>query len=332
MTVRQRTQQQEAAMLCPQAQLSANTRGRSRPEEECPLRTPFQRDRDRIIHCNAYRRLMHKTQVFLSPQGDHYRTRLTHTQEVSQIARTISRALCLNEDLTEAIALGHDLGHTPFGHSGEAVLDTLLPGGFSHSRQSLRVVERLERGGQGLNLTWEVCDGILHHSRGDGRAATLEGRVVHFADKIAYMNHDIEDAVRAGILTEEQLPEDIRQTLGITKGQRITRLISSIVAASGDEIAMEPDVHQAYQALLAYLFATVYVDPRAKGEEHKAKELIARLYQHYCAHPEALPEEYRRILQEEGLERAICDYISGMSDRFCVNIFNKLFIPQSWNG
>lgn len=332
MTIRERTQEAERKTLSPHAMLSANSCGRSLPEEDCPIRTPYQRDRDRIVHCNAYRRLMHKTQVFLSPQGDHYRTRLTHTQEVNQIARTIARALMLNEDLTEAIALGHDLGHTPFGHAGEAVLDELFPGGFSHSSQSVRVVQRLEKGGQGLNLTHEVLDGILYHSHmpDGGQAATLEGRVVRYADKIAYMNHDIDDAIRAGLLAESDLPRAVTDVVGSSKSQRITSFVLSLVENSGEDIRMSPECHRAYLGLRDFLFESIYTNPKAKGEEVKAKEVIRRLYEHFTANPEKLPEDYRSIAREEGAQRAACDYISGMSDRYCVTIFKELFIPRSW--
>mgnify|MGYP000969591435 CR=1 FL=1 len=332
MTIRERTQQIEQRMLSPYAALSEATRGRLRPEEECPIRTPYQRDRDRIIHCNAYRRLMHKTQVFLSPRGDHYRTRLTHTQEVSQIARTIARALLLNEDLTEAIALGHDLGHTPFGHAGEAVLNEVYSGGFSHNDQSVRVVQRLEKGGQGLNLTYEVLDGILHHSYTPqgGHACTLEGRVVHYADKIAYMNHDIDDAIRAGILAESDLPRTVTDVVGGSKSRRITSFVLSIVENSGEDIRMDPDCQAAYQGLRSFLFESVYTNPKAKGEEEKAKEVIRRLYAYFTAKPHKLPEDYQTIVKQEGADRAACDYISGMSDRYCVTVFESLFVPRSW--
>lgn len=332
MLIRERTQELERMTLSLNACLSQNTKGREHPEEECNIRTAFQRDRDRIIHCNSYRRLMHKTQVFLSPEGDHYRTRLTHTQEVSQIARTISRALRLNEDLTEAIAQGHDLGHTPFGHAGESVLNQYLEGGFAHAEQSVRVVEQLERDGKGLNLTWEVRDGILHHSSGGQAANTLEGRVVRFSDKIAFMNHDIDDAIRAGILTEEDLPWQVKTTLGRSKSRRITTLVESIIANSDSDIVMDPEIKGAYDELMRFMYSTIYVDPRAKGEEGKAKDMIRRLYEHFSNNPRLLPREYQSIVEEEGVPRAVCDYISGMSDRFCVSLYTELFIPRSWGG
>ena len=323
----------EREFLSPNASFSDSTRGREEPVEECPLRTPYQRDRDRIIHSNAYRRLMHKTQVFLSPEGDHYRTRLTHTMEVSQIARTIARALRLNEDLTEAIALGHDLGHTPFGHAGERVLDKLNPGGFSHSEQSVRVVEKLERGGKGLNLCWEVRDGIRCHSSGslEGRASTLEGRIVRFSDKIAYMNHDLDDAVRAGLLSESDLPWEVHYHLGRSKSDRISSFINDIVANSTDDICMSADVQRCYDIFMEFMFDQVYTNPVAKGEEVKACAMIEKLFHYYFTNRDQLPREYWGIAEEEGLERAICDYISGMSDRYCVTVFKDLFTPKAWS-
>ncbi len=330
-TVRERTQEIERATLAPWAMLSQNSAGRDVPELECPIRTLYQRDRDRIIHCNAYRRLMHKTQVFLFPQGDHYRTRLTHTLEVSQIARTIARGLRLNEDLTEAIAMGHDLGHTPFGHAGEYALREVSPIYFQHSEQSVRVVEKLEKDGRGLNLTKEVRDGILRHSDNLPWAQTLEGRVVRYADKIAYINHDIEDAIRGGILTEEDLPWDIKVNLGATKSLRISRLVGSLIQNSGgDGIGMDAETEGYYKALKTFLFDTVYTDPVAKGEEGKARDIVKKLYEYYVAHPQKLPEDYAVIREEEGVERAAVDYIAGMSDRFCVGAYEALFIPQPW--
>lgn len=318
-------------MLSPYAQLSENSAGRSQPEEECPFRTPFQRDRDRIVHSKAYRRMMHKTQVFLYPVGDHYRTRLTHTQEVSQVARTIARALRLNEDLTEAIAQGHDLGHTPFGHAGEAVLNSLI-GHFAHNEQSLRVVEKLEKDGRGLNLCQEVRNGILCH-RSHLKAQKLEGRVVCYADKIAYLNHDIEDAVRAGILSEQSLPQSVREVLGSDPSGRFLVMISDLVeqSAGKDEIRMSQPVRNAYEQLRAFMFEKVYLNPQAKAEESKVAYILEGLYRFYLEHPDRLPEEYRQIMEEEGSTRAVCDYISGMSDRFAVSQFHELFIPKSWS-
>ena len=329
MTIREQTQNQERETLSPLAVLSENTRGRKEPIEECDVRTPFQRDRDRIIHCKAFRRLKHKTQVFLSPEGDHYRTRLTHTLEVSQIARTVSRALRLNEDLTEAIALGHDLGHTPFGHAGEYALGEVCPHGYKHAEQSVRVVERLENDGKGLNLTWEVRDGIACHT--SGTAATLEGRVVRFSDKIAYMNHDFDDAVRAGVLREDDLPWEIKYAIGRSRTERINAFIHSLIENSSDDIRMSKGIQSAYDSLRAFLFETVYTNPAAKSEEGKAKELLKRLYAYYISHPDELPEEYRLIAQQSDIDRAACDYISGMTDRYAVTVYQNLFIPRSWS-
>ena len=329
MTIREQTQNQERETLSPLAVLSENTRGRKEPIEECDVRTPFQRDRDRILHCKAFRRLKHKTQVFLSPEGDHYRTRLTHTLEVSQIARTVSRAPRPNEDLTEAIALGHDLGHTPFGHAGEYALGEVCPHGYKHAEQSVRVVERLENDGKGLNLTWEVRDGIACHT--SGTAATLEGRVVRFSDKIAYMNHDFDDAVRAGVLREDDLPWEIKYAIGRSRTERINAFIHSLIENSSDDIRMSKGIQSAYDSLRAFLFETVYTNPAAKSEEGKAKELLKRLYAYYISHPDELPEEYRLIAQQSDIDRAACDYISGMTDRYAVTVYQNLFIPRSWS-
>lgn len=302
---------------------------RDRPEEPCPIRTAYQRDRDRILHSKSFRRLMHKTQVFLAPEGDHYRTRLTHTLEVNQIARTIARALRLNEDLADAISLGHDLGHTPFGHAGEFVLQEIHPDGFHHNEQSVRVVEVLENGGRGLNLTREVRDGILCHSGGTP-AQTLEGQVVRYADKIAYMNHDIDDAIRAGVLREEDIPWEVRHGLGRTKSERISALINSVIENSGDTIRMSEEGQALYDMLRAFLFQAVYTNPQAKREEGKAMEVVKALYKHYLDNPSTLPEEYQAITEAEGPHRAVCDYISGMSDRFCISLYENLFVPRSW--
>ncbi len=329
-TIRQQIQDAERRELSPRACLSADTAGRQHLMEECPLRTPFQRDRDRIIHCNSYRRLMHKTQVFLFPQGDHYRTRLTHTLEVSQIARTIARGLRLNEDLTEAIAMGHDLGHTPFGHAGEFALRDVSPFYFRHSEQSLRVVELLERDGKGLNLTAEVRDGILCHSDGMPWAKTWEGRVVRYADKIAYINHDIEDAIRGGILTENDIPWQARYRLGQGKSQRITSLVASLIENSREDVTMDPETAAQYDHLKAFLFEAVYKNPMAKGEEGKAKDIVRKLYEVLVKDPDKLPRDYQEIREREGAERAACDYISGMSDRYCVAVFEDFFIPKPW--
>lgn len=330
-TVRERTQEIERLTLAPGAALSQNSRGRLQPEEDCPLRTCYQRDRDRIIHCKSFRRLKQKTQVFLSPEGDHYRTRLTHTLEVNQIARTIARALRLNEDLTEAIALGHDLGHTPFGHAGERALNALCPGGFKHYQQSLRVVDKLEKNFQGLNLTWEVRNGFICHTKGRW-AATLEGRVVRYADRIAYMNHDIEDAITAGVLRPEAIPREIVQALGDTKGRRITTLISDLVKNSTpSELLFSPTVNEAYEALHDFMYSTVYVDKKAKQEEQKVEKVIAELYDRFVANPNLLPDGFLQIAYQQGVDRAVTDYISGMSDEFAIHTFEDFFVPQKWH-
>ena len=331
MTVREHTEQLERQTLSARASLSADSRGRQRPEPPCPLRPAYQRDRDRILHSKAFRRLKQKTQVFLSPEGDHYRTRLTHTLEVSQIARTIARALRLNEDLTEAIALGHDLGHTPFGHAGERALDLLSPGGFRHYQQSLRVVDKLEKDGQGLNLTWEVRNGILTHTKGKW-AATLEGQAVRHADHIAFINHDIEDAVTAGVLRPETLPRDAIALLGASKSQRITTLIADLVAHSENaaELSFSPDVQEAFSLLRDFMYSTVYVDDTAKREERKVEKMIGELYERFVSRLELLPNLYLQIAYREGIDRAVTDYISGMSDEFAIRTFEQLFIPQKW--
>ena len=330
MNVRERTQQIEKQTLSPYAALSRNTKGRDRPEEECELRTPYQRDRDRIIHCKAFRRLKRKTQVFLSPEGDHYRTRLTHTLEVAQIARTIARALRLNEDLTEAISLGHDLGHTPFGHAGERALNEILPGGFRHYEQSVRVVEKLEKNGAGLNLTKEVRDGILHHTHGQ-EAATLEGRIVRYADRIAYINHDIDDAERAGVLEESQIPKAITDLLGTSKSARINRLVNAVVDNSQDgQIRMDPECQEAFDELNTFMYQQVYYNPYAKGEEKKVPTLIEILFT-YLKNPDHLPEDMKRIAEEEGCERAACDYLAGMTDHYAISLFENIYIPEAWS-
>jgi len=311
--------------------LSANTKGRENPISPCGLRTEFQRDRDRIIHSKAFRRLMHKTQVFLSPEADHYRTRLTHTFEVSQIARTIARSLRLNEDLCEAIALGHDLGHTPFGHAGERVLQRCYSKDFTHYKQSLRVVEKLENSGKGLNLTYEVRDGIVKHTSGP-LPETLEGRVVRFADRIAYMNHDIDDACRAGIMCLEDIPSEIREVIGTENGERIDSMVLSIVNSSmgKNEIIMDDDMLECFNKLHEFLFAMVYTNPKAKGEESKAEELLESLYYYFVKYPEKIPEDACPYIALEPIERCVCDYISGMSDRYAINIYKEIFIPEAW--
>lgn len=323
--------EREKQTLSPYAFLTANTRGRDNPYVPCDVRTEFQRDRDRIIHCQSFRRLMNKTQVFLAPVGDHYRTRLTHTLEVTQIARIIARALRLNEDLTEAVALGHDLGHTPFGHAGETEMQKLYSPDFTHYRQSLRVVEKLENNGKGLNLTWEVRDGIVNHT-GKCLASTLEGVIVKFADRIAYINHDIDDACRAGILKPTDIPADLRKILGETHGERINRMVTSVIVASTDkpEIAMEPEIWAATDKLREFLFASVYTNPVAKAEDGKAQGVIAALYEHFLKQPEKMPALYRKIAEQEGAGRAACDYISCMTDRFAIDLYQELYVPKVW--
>ena len=331
MTLREQTQEHERLTLSPQACPAANSQGRQRPELECPIRTCFQRDTDRIVYSKAFRRLKHKTQVFLQPEGDHYRTRMTHTLEVSRIARTIARALRLNEDLTEAIALGHDLGHTPFGHAGERALDEVMPGGFAHYRQSLRVVDRLEKNGEGLNLTWEVRNGILCHTKGQD-AATLEGQVVRLADHIAYINHDIEDALRGSVIFPTDIPLDCSQVLGFTHSARIHTLVTDAVASSQgrERILQSPQVGEAMLRLKAFMFDSVYTNPLAKGEEGRAQGMLQQLFQFYRDNPDRLPEDFQEILAEEGPERAACDYIAGMTDPYAVAEYTRLFIPAGW--
>ncbi len=327
--IRQQTLENEKMLLSPNAKLCADTLGRQKEEEECVIRTAYQRDRDRIIHSNSFRRLKRKTQVFLSPESDHYRTRLTHTLEVAQIARTIARALRLNEDLTEAVALGHDLGHTPFGHAGERALNEVMDGGFRHYEQSLRVVDRLEKKGEGLNLTYEVRDGIVCHTHGK-EADTLEGRIVKLADKIAYINHDIDDAVRGGIMKEEDIPLGIRQILGFSKAERINTLVISAVKNSKDDITLGADEEKAFDRLHRLMFDCVYTNPLCKGEEVKAVNMIQTLFEYYCAHPYEMPALYLPIVANEGIDRAACDYISGMTDTYAISVFNELFIPKGW--
>lgn len=330
MNAREISEQNERLILCDKAMFSSETAGRRLPEAESDLRTCYQRDRDRIIHCKAFRRLKHKTQVFLSPESDHYRTRLTHTLEVAQIARTIARALRLNEDLTEAIALGHDLGHTPFGHAGERALQELTNTGFTHYEQSVRVCERLEKNGRGLNLTAEVLDGILHHTRGE-EAHTLEGRIVRTADRVAYINHDIDDAVRAGVIAESNIPRDIVRTLGDTKSRRINTLVESIVKNSGDTIKMDSETEKYYDRLHEFLFESVYKNPIAKSEETKVSGIVEGLIKYFLKNPEKMPEEYLKIAAEEGAERAVTDYIAGMTDHYAVTVFSNIYIPKAWS-
>ena len=325
------TEKIEKETLSSYAVLSTNSQGRAVFEKQCDLRTVFQRDRDRIIHSKAFRRLKHKTQVFLSPESDHYRTRLTHTLEVSQIARTISRARRLNEDLTEAIALGHDLGHTPFGHAGERALAELSSTGFTHYEQSVRVCERLEKNGKGLNLTFEVLDGILHHTKDDW-AKTAEGKVVRFSDRIAYINHDIDDAIRGGIISENDIPKDITDILGHTKTERINTLVSSVVTNSeGYNIKMDAEIEKYYTLLHSFLFDSVYRNPAAKQEETKVRGIIEGIYKEFYKNPEKLPEEYRKICENEGISRAVTDYIAGMTDHYAVMAYSDIYIPKFWD-
>lgn len=333
MTIRERTEQAEYLLLSPFAAHAAETRGRERPLAPCDLRTDYQRDRDRVIHCKSFRRLKFKTQVFLSPEGDHYRTRLTHTLEVSQVARTLARSLRLNEDLTEAIALGHDLGHTPFGHIGERTLNTLLPDGFRHNEQSRRVVEKLERDGEGLNLTWEVRDGIEHHS-GDGAPATLEGECVQKADRIAYLNHDMDDALRAGVLKPFELPADCLRILGKTHGERIDTMISDIVSSSEGQphLTMSPVVGAAMDGLREFMFDKVYRDGWRDPEERRCDYIIRALFDYFCHHPAEMPEEYIMITYRDGLERGVADFLSGMTDRYATRRFTELFVPSSFQS
>ena len=334
MNIRETIEKWEQETLSPYASLSANTRGRERKEPLCDIRPEYQRDRDRILHSKSFRRLKQKTQVFLAPEGDHYRTRQTHTLEVSQIARTIAKALRLNESLAEAIALGHDLGHTPFGHSGEAVLNRLCSEGFAHYQQSVRIVEVLEQKGQGLNLTWEVRNGILNH-RTSGHPATLEGNVVRLSDKIAYINHDIDDAIRGKIMKEEDLPREYTDILGNSVHERLNIMIHDIIEHSQDkpEVAMSPEREEAMHGLRRWMFDHVYNDGIAKAEEGRAQQMIEMLYGYYMAHPEELPEESHRIMEirNETKERAVCDYIAGMTDIYAIDRFKELFIPKAWS-
>lgn len=333
MIYREEQERREYDILAPEAQKSIESRGRRLEEAHCPLRTVYQRDRDRILHSKAFRRLKHKTQVFLSPEGDHYRTRLTHTLEVAQISRTIARILRLNEDLTEAIALGHDLGHTPFGHCGESKLNAIHPGGFRHNVQSLRVVDYLERrngSDYGLNLTAEVRDGIVHHS-GEGIPYTLEGQLVKLCDRIAYLNHDIDDAVRAGVLKADDLPDVIQEAIGRSHGERINTLICNVVSTSTDlkSIRFSDDMREIFDVFRAFMFDRVYYNPEAKGEESKAEYIIESLYVHYNAHPEQMPPNRYEDYKREGAE-AVKDYVAGMSDRYAVGAYRQVFIPTFW--
>lgn len=333
MNIRESREMWERQYLSPYASFSCNTKGRDVAEPLCDIRPEYQRDRDRILHCKSFRRLKHKTQVFLAPEGDHYRTRLTHTLEVSQIARTIARSLQLNEDLTEAIALGHDLGHTPFGHAGERILNEICPTGFAHYQQSVRIVEMLEKDGRGLNLTPEVRDGILNH-RTSGNPHTLEGKVVRLSDKIAYINHDIDDAIRAKIFVEPDIPAQYTDKLGHSVRERLNTMIHDIITNSMDkpEIMMSPGMEEAMQGLRSWMFTNVYSSDIPKAEEGRAQQLIVSLYRYYMEHIIELPEEYLLMMinRDEKKERVVCDYIAGMSDRYAIDKFEELFVPKAW--
>lgn len=329
--MKEKTLKIENEFLSPYAKKSADTQGRDKPEEECPMRTDFQRDRDRILYSKAFRRLKNKTQVFYSPEGDHYRTRLTHTLDVTQVARSIARGLSLNEDLAEAIALGHDLGHTPFGHSGERILNKLCPSGFKHNEQSRRVVEVLENDGRGLNLTLEVRDGIENHKMALN-PSTLEGKVVSFSDWIAYLNHDIDDAIEANIIKKTDLPEDLLKVLGRTSRERINKMISSIIETSDGQpfVKMDEEILETTKKLREFLTDAVYNSSEARGEEVKAERMLSALYDYYSKRIDELPESNREMIERDGKDRVICDYLSSMTDRFAVNQFDNIFIPKNW--
>lgn len=331
MTIREELQQEEYARLAPWAAKAAETKGRLRPEEESDVRTCYQRDVDRIVYSKSFRRLKHKTQVFLQPEGDHYRTRLTHTLEVMRISRTIARALKLNEDLTEAIAFGHDLGHTPFGHAGEKALTDITGKPFNHNEQSLRVVDILEKDGEGLNLTFETRMGILGHT-GDYIPETLEGQIVRLADRIAYINHDIDDACRAGILNNQDIPKDIADVLGGTLSRRIDTLVQDIIQSSRGKntIVRTPEVANAMERLRDFMFERVYRNPVAKGEDSKARDIIRMLYEYYMKHPQELPSDFQPQLDFDGIERTVCDYIACMTDKYAVYKFSEIFVPIAW--
>lgn len=332
MTIREQIEKMEQETLSPYACLSVNSRGRDKEEPQCDIRPVFQRDRDRILHSKSFRRLKNKTQVFLTPMGDHYRTRMSHTLEVSQNARTIAKALRLNEDLVEAIALGHDLGHTPFGHAGEFVLDKIYEGGFKHNEQSVRIVEKLEKDGEGLNLTWEVRDGILNHQTRT-TPHTLEGKIVRLSDKIAYVNSDIDDAIRAQILCEEDIPKELRNTLGGNTRTRLDHLIHDIIIHSmgKDDIIMSEETREAMGELRVFMFQNVYKNPVAKGEEVKAKIMLEQMFHFYMEHIEQLPAKLLKMLEEgEEKGRVVCDYISGMTDQYAITKFKENFMPQAW--
>ena len=331
MTIREELEREEHQRMEPWAAFADGTRGRLRPEEESEVRTCYQRDVDRIVYSKSFRRLKHKTQVFLQPEGDHYRTRLTHTLEVMRISRTIARALRLNEDLTEAIAFGHDLGHTPFGHAGEKALTEITGKPFCHNEQSLRVVDILEKNGEGLNLCYETRMGILGHT-GDRIPETLEGQIVRLSDRIAYINHDIDDACRAGILSNDSIPKEIAATLGATHSERINTLVQDIITCSRgkDHLERTPEIARAMEDLRNFMFEKVYKNPVAKGEEYKSKDIIGALYDHYLRHPEEIPADFQPQLDFDGIERTVCDYIAGMTDKYAVYKFSEIFIPTAW--
>lgn len=328
-SIREQTENFEREVLCPYATLSRNSTGREIYEKPCDIRTEFQRDRDRIIHCKSFRRLKHKTQVFISPKGDHYRTRLTHTLEVAQISRTVARALRLNEDLTEAIALGHDLGHTPFGHAGESALNSLCPDGFKHYLQSVRLVSKLEKDGKGLNLTKEVINGILCHTKGE-EAFTPEGRIVRLCDKVAYINHDIEDAIRAGVLTLADIPSECVEKFGTRFSVRINSLVKSIVENSKDgNIRMSPDIEAIFGKMHEFMYSFVYLNKQAFSEDHKVPFVMSSLYKYFKENYKEMPLYLQEIAKQDSLDRAVCDYIAGMTDQFATEVFKRVFIPKS---
>lgn len=334
MNIRESLEAWEDEYLSPYAMHSKDSKGRIKNEEQCDIRPVFQRDRDRIIHSKAFRRLKDKTQVFLTPEGDHYRTRLTHTLEVSQTARTIAKALALNEELVEAIALGHDLGHTPFGHAGERALNRVCPTGFKHNEQSVRTVDKLEKDGQGINLTYEVRDGILNHQT-SGMPATLEGKVVRLSDKIAYIHHDMDDAIRGGILKEKDVPKEIAKAIGATCGQRLDHFIHDIVntSESTDDVRMSEETAQAMTDMRRFMFERVYQNPIAKAEEGKAENLIETLYYYYLDHIMLLPDFLLDLIERgESKEAVVCDYIGAMTDRFVTAKYQEIYIPKTWHG
>lgn len=330
--IKKQIYEKEEKYLSPYATKSSKSKGRLRAEEECPMRTDFQRDCDRIIYSKAFVRLKNKTQVFFSPEGDHYMTRLTHTLDVSQISRSIARSLCLNEDLTEAIALGHDLGHTPFGHAGERCLDKLSPNGFTHNEQSLRVVDVLEKDMKGLNLTFEVRDGILNHKM-SGNPKTLEGQVVSLSDRIAYLNHDVDDAIRAEIITLTDIPKQIRDVLGVTSSERIKTMITSVYKSSfgKDKITLSEDVHTAMTDLRKFMFDNVYMMPKAMKEETRAYNMVSAMYEYYYKNPSALPSGYENLLNLFDKDTVICDYLSSMTDRYAIAKFKEIFVPKNFD-